>query len=122
MATQEENVDQAITMAKDAGYNVWQTGGGCEAFGKVLKELVEGDFGSHLDILITTEGGTDIDGGPSDAVWEVGVNFQDNNGAETIVSEESLTLAKAIEVARGFEARADEFWAENYTGTVAKPW
>ena len=116
-----EATERAIAMAEAAGYPIWQTGGGCEAFGKSLKEVPVEDDVADLTVLITTEGGTDIDGDPDEAIWEVGVNYQDPDGGDTVESEEGLTLAAAIEVARGYEARAEELWEANFPGQAAKP-
>jgi hypothetical protein len=112
----QEHLEQAIAMAEAAGYAIWQTGGGFEAFGKLLKEVPVGDDVAALDILITTDEGCDIVGDPSKPIWAAGVNYQDPRGGDSVAHKGGVTLARAIEIARGYEARAGEFWAANFPG------
>jgi len=119
--SRQDQFRQAKEMAEAAGYDLWETGGGCDAFGKTLRELVEGEFGSHLEVLITTDDGTDVVADPADPVWMVGVTFQNNYGGETVESTRNLTLAQAIETGRAYEARAEELWDEHYRGPGLAP-
>jgi len=119
--SREDQFRRAKEMAEAAGYDLWETGGGCEAFGKTLRELTEGDFGSHLEVLITTDDGADVNADPAAPVWMAGVNFQDNHGGETVASQRNLTLAQAIKAARAFEARAEELWTDNFRGPGLAP-
>jgi len=106
--------EEALAIAEAAGYQLWQTGGGCQAFGKMLKEVPVGDDVATLDILITTEGGTDVDGSPNSKVWECGITYTDPNGGDTLKSTRGKTLAEVLTFARGLESKRDEHWTQNY--------
>jgi len=111
-----ENVRKSISMAKAAGYEVWETNGR-EAFGKTLKDFVDGDHVTRLELLIEIEDQLGVDGDPADAEWMVNLEF---NGVE-IETFKDLTLADAIEVGSRYEARTDEIWSEQVQYEAPNP-
>jgi hypothetical protein len=109
--------EDSIRIAKEAGFDIWNTGGGCLAFAKLLKEVKtpRGDAAS-MDLMITKEGGTSINAAPDERVWGAGINYTDPRGGDSprYTREDVLTLEEAIAVAAQFEREAEAVWAENY--------
>lgn len=107
----------SIRIAKQAGFDIWNTGGGCLAFAKLLREVKtpRGDAAS-MDLMITKEGGTSINAAPDERVWGAGINYTDPRGGDSprYTREDVLTLEEAIAVAAEFEKEAEAVWAENY--------
>lgn len=114
-------MNSAEELARKHGYEIWNTGGSCVAFAKRLKEASVGDDIACLDLMITTEGGTDIDGDPKEALWEVGLNYADPRGGESPLNAEGLTLEQAIEEGAKMEARADETWEKSFDPGACSP-
>ncbi len=104
-------------IATQAGFEIWNTGGGCVAFAKQLREedTPSGDKVS-MDLMITVEGGCSIDAAPNEKVWGAGINFTDPRGGESPLSTDTdnLTLEEAIAAAREFERQSQRVWDENY--------
>lgn len=109
--------EDSIRIAKQAGFDIWNTGGGCLAFAKLLREVKtpRGDVAS-MDLMITKEGGTSITAAPDERVWGAGINYTDPRGGDSprYTREDVLTLEEAIAVAAEFEKEAEAVWAENY--------
>ncbi len=104
-------------IAQQAGFEIWDTGGGCLAFAKLLREVkTHGGDVATMDLMITMEGGTSIDAAPNERVWGAGINYTDPRGGESprFTREDVLTLEEAIAVAAEFEKEADAVWDENY--------
>jgi hypothetical protein len=104
-------------IAQQAGFEIWDTGGGCDAFAKLLREEKTPDGDSVvMELMITVEGGCSIDAAPDERVWGAGVNFTDPRGGHSPANTETddLTLEEAIAVAIEYEKKADIYWAENY--------
>ncbi|MDE2101423.1 MAG: hypothetical protein KGL39_29520 [Patescibacteria group bacterium] len=76
-------------LMNEAGFDVWSTGGGCEAWGKSLPD----DQGSLM--ICTDDQG--IDGDRDAAIWQIG--RYDQEGSFTNV-EQTFTLAQALDVIR----------------------
>lgn len=107
----------SIRIAKNAGFEIWETGGGCRAFAKLLKEVpTTADDVASMDLMITAMGGGSIDAAPDDRVWMAGINYTDPRGGESprVTEEDTLTLAEAIAAAAEFEKEAEAIWAESY--------
>jgi hypothetical protein len=108
-------VSRAI--AAETGFEVWDTGGGCLAFARLLREqkVSDGDVAS-LDVMVTTNGGTSIEAGPDDRVWFAGVNYQDPRGGETVLGggDGDQTLHEALATALVYSREAKRLWEENY--------
>lgn len=109
--------EASITMANQAGYELWELGGGCKGFGKLLKEVptVLNDIAT-LDIIISHLDQSSIDMKPSDRTWIATVNYQDPLGSDSFVStsEQGLSLGEALAAAQVFADNADTYWAEQY--------
>jgi len=117
----EKLAQKATAMAEAAGFGVWHTGGGCEAFGKMVKDIEDGDRYANMAIQIAHEGGSDIHADPAEPVWQVNVEIEDGAGDRPIDWASGLTLEGAIEVARGYEVRAEELWKANFSGDLVFP-
>lgn len=104
-------------IATEAGFEIWDTGGGCNAFAKLLREVpTPGDDVASMDLMITIEGGCSIDASPDERVWGAGINYTDprGGGSPRDTGSELYTLAEAITKAAEFEKEADLVWSENY--------
>jgi hypothetical protein len=111
-----ETAADSRRIAKAAGFGVWDTGGGCQAFGMMLREegTSNGDV-ACLELMITTNQGTSVNAAPGEPCWEAGVNYTDPRGGESLVgTEETLTLHEAIAKAKEFARQADRMWDANY--------
>lgn len=116
-AAQEMTSEDSRRIATQAGFEIWNTGGGCIAFAKLLREEpTPGGDKVSMDLMITVEGGCSIDAAPNERVWGAGINFKDPRGGDTPLNTDTddLTLEEAIAVAREFEQRADRVWDDNY--------
>jgi len=70
----------------NAGFAIWQTGGGCEAYGLQLTS-------SHYCLVTDTDGGTiDIDGGD----WLLGTYTDDGEQVDTLYGTGAVALAAAL--------------------------
>lgn len=121
LATNEKEItmtaQDSIRIAKQAGFEIWDTGGGCLAFAKLLREVkTPGGDVATMDLMITKEGGASIDAAPDERVWGAGINYTDPRGGDSprYTREDVLTLEEAIAVAGEFEKEADAVWDENY--------
>lgn len=114
----EKLAQKATAIAAAEGFGVWQTGGGCEAFGKMLKDINDSSGFADMAIQIAHEGGSDIHADPAQPVWQVNVEIEDCTGSRSIDWAGGLTLGGALEVARGYEARTEELWEANFAGTL----
>lgn len=106
----------AKTLAEANGFGLWDTGGGCQAFGMVLREAEtpDGDVAT-LEAMITTGQGCSVDAVPDEPVWQAGVSYTDPRGGDSVrITEETLTLEEAIAQALEFAREADQLWEENY--------
>jgi hypothetical protein len=104
-------------VATETGFEVWDTGGGCLAFAKLLKEhKVSDDDVASLDVMVTANGGTSIEAGPDDRVWFAGVNYQDPRGGDTVLGggDGDQTLHEALATALVYAMEAERLWDENY--------
>jgi hypothetical protein len=107
----------SIRIAEEAGFEIWDTGGGCQAFAKMLREdTTPGGGHVYMELMITVEGGCSIDAAPDERVWGAGINFTDPRGGESPLNTDTddLTLDEAIAVALGFEKQTDDVWKKNY--------
>jgi hypothetical protein len=106
----------AKALAAANGFGVWDTGGGCQAFGMVLREVeTPNDDVATLEVLITTGMGCSVDAGPDEPVWQAGVSYMDPRGGDSVrITEETLTLDEAIAQALEYATQADLLWDENY--------
>lgn len=109
--------EDSKNIAKAAGFEIWDTGGGCTAFARLLREepTPRGDVAS-MDLMITIEGGCSIDAAPDDRVWGAGINYTDPRGGESplYTNNDLYTLEEAIAKAVEFEKQAERVWNENY--------
>lgn len=107
----------AVELAKKNGYGLWNTGGGCQAFGIKLREAETPDNDvAVLELLITTDEGCSVDAKADDPVWQVGVSYTDPRGGDSVrLSEESLTLQEAISQGMAYAQEAELLWQENYS-------
>lgn len=104
-------------IAIQAGFEIWDTGGGCLAFAKMLREEdTPGGDKVTMDLMITVEGGCSIDAAPDERVWGAGINFTDPRGGESPLTTDTdnLTLEEAIAAANEFAKQAGRIWAENF--------
>jgi hypothetical protein len=113
----DELARRAAALAEPEGFHVEHQGGGCEALCKRLKSI-EGDGHAFLEVFIANDGGDDICADPDEPVWQVSVQLEDAKDVRSLDGQWCLTLSEAFEVARGYEARADELWEANFTGNV----
>lgn len=108
--------EAAETMATNAGFEIWTTGGGCMAFAKKLRgaEMPSGDV-AQLDLMITDDGGTSISEDPEARVWFVGISYVDPiGGDEAATSARNLTLREALDAALELEKQADDLWEKHH--------
>jgi hypothetical protein len=113
----------SIRIAKQAGFEIWDTGGGCQAFAKLLREVkTPGDDVATMDLMITKEGGTSINAAPDERVWGAGINYTDPRGGDSPIytREDTFTLEEAIAKALEFEQQADEIWEKSYDAEAIK--
>ncbi len=80
-----------LSFARDAGFELLHTGGGCLALTKDYDDKISARY------LITTQDGGNIDAGPNDREWVVGL-YVDYKGGEswTFVSE-PVTLQEVLD-------------------------
>jgi hypothetical protein len=106
----------AKALAIANGFDVWDMGGGCQAFGiKLREEDTPDDDIATLETLITTREGTGVAATPDEPVWQAGVTYTDPRGGETLmITEDTLTLPEAIAQALEYAGQADRLWDENY--------
>lgn len=106
----------AEKIAEKAGFQLWELGGGCEAFAIEIKtgEMADGSM-AMMDLMVTANEGDNVGAQPSDPVWTATVNFQDSTRNDTVLtSEDNLTLDEAIAEALEFAKRADELWDDEF--------
>ena len=104
-------------IAREAGFEIWDTGGGCTAFAKLLREVATpGNDVASMDLMITIEGGCSVNAAPDQRVWGAGINYTDPRGGDSPIytRDDTLTLEEAIAKAAEFEKEADRIWQEKY--------
>ncbi|WP_327211380.1 hypothetical protein [Rhizobium leguminosarum] len=103
-------------LAEANGFGIWDTGGGCRAYGIMLREEeTPGGDVAILELLITTDQGSGVSAEPHERAWQAGVSYTDPRGGETLlISEDGLTLEDAIAQALEYAVQADRLWDENY--------
>lgn len=116
MTSSKVRQTKADKIAKEAGFAVWEMGGGCQAY---AVELMSGEMDdgqkANMDLMVTANEGDNVAAYPSDLAWTATVNFEDPTRNDTILmSESELTLKEAIAVALDFAKGADELWRNEF--------
>jgi hypothetical protein len=115
--------NQAVLLAKESGFRIWDIGEGRTAFAMMLRQdfLPDGST-ADMALLLTDQNGQGVLGDPESACWMGALVYKASSGLRVAYSTgvDGFTLDETISLALSFKADVNLHWNDFFNEDVSR--